>query len=456
MSAQKEVLAVILGGGRGSRLFPLTERRSKPDIPIAGKYRLIDIPISNCINSSIYRIAVLTQFNSVSLHHHISRTYQSNLFQFNSGWVQIWAAEQTTDNTDWYLGTADAVRKQILEIQETHAENVLILAGDQLYRMDYSQLIKFHQETIADVTVAVHPVSKADASRFGILKTNSNHRIVKFAEKPSDPALLPDLVSSNDPSCPFLCSMGIYLFRTEVLFDLLQDKNFKDFGDHVIPKAINCYRVHGFGFDGYWEDIGTIRSFYESNLALTYPDPPFNFYEADHPIYYDTTYLPGSTIENCSMENVILSEGCWVKEARISHSIVGVRSQIRQGVEISDSILMGADYYDSGSNPADNNKGPLGIGRNSKIVGAIIDRNARVGENVVILPFPRGTNLDQANWVVRDGIVVIPKDAIVPSGSYIGPENRLVFSEQPIERIRVQTLACIPKAGLFREEAQRN
>lgn len=455
MSALQDVLAVILGGGRGSRLFPLTEQRSKPDIPIAGKYRLIDIPISNCINSSIYRIAVLTQFNSVSLHHHISRTYQSNLFQFNSGWVQIWAAEQTMDNADWYLGTADAVRKQMLEIQEAHAKNVLILAGDQLYRMDYSQIIKFHEETKADVTVAVHPASGAEASRFGILKTNGDHRIVKFAEKPRDPATLIDLVSSNNPSRPFLCSMGIYLFRTEVLFDLLKDRNFKDFGDHVIPKAIDSYRVYGFGFDGYWEDIGTIRSFYESNLALTYPNPPFNFYDAEHPIYYDTTYLPGSTIENCSMENVILSEGCWVKEARIRHSIVGVRSQIHQSVEISDSILMGADYYDSGSDPADNIEVPLGIGRNSKIVGAIIDRNARVGENVVILPFPRGTTLNQENWFVRDGIVVIPKDAIVPSGSYIGPEDRSVFTEQPIDRISMQTLACNPKAGLFREEAQR-
>jgi len=430
MSPQNDILAVILGGGKGSRLSPLTERRSKPYIPIAGKYRLIDIPISNCVNSSIYRIAVLTQYNSVSLHHHISRTYQPALFQLNSGWVQIWAADQTRENSDWYLGNADAVRKQLLEIRETHAKNVLILAGDQLYRMDFSQIAKFHQETKADVTVAVHSVAVEDASRFGILKARVDHRIQKFAEKPSDAAMLADLISRDDPARPFLGSMGTYLFRTEVLFDLLEDKNSKDFGEHVIPKAIEGCSVYGFGFDGYWEDIGTIRSFYEANLALTCPNPPFNFYEAEHPIYHDMTYLPGSTLENCLMENVMLSEGCLVKDARIRHSIVGERSQIRQGVEISDSILMGADYYDDSSDLADHDKVPLGIGRNSKISGAIIDRNARVGENVVILPFPRGVDLNQDGWVVRDGIVIIPKDTIIQSGNYIGSENGFVLAEK--------------------------
>jgi len=430
MSPQNDILAVILGGGKGSRLSPLTERRSKPYIPIAGKYRLIDIPISNCVNSSIYRIAVLTQYNSVSLHHHISRTYQPALFQLNSGWVQIWAADQTRENSDWYLGNADAVRKQLLEIQETHAKNVLILAGDQLYRMDFSQIAKFHQETKADVTVAVHSVAVEDASRFGILKARADHRIQNFAEKPSDAAMLADLISRDDPARPFLGSMGTYLFRTEMLFDLLEDKNSKDFGEHVIPKAIEGCSVYGFGFDGYWEDIGTIRSFYEANLALTCPNPPFNFYEAEHPIYHDMTYLPGSTLENCLMENVMLSEGCWVKDARIRHSIVGERSQIRQGVEISDSILMGADYYDDSSDLADHDKVPLGIGRNSKISGAIIDRNARVGENVVILPFPRGVDLNQDGWVVRDGIVIIPKDTIIQSGNYIGSENGFVLAEK--------------------------
>jgi glucose-1-phosphate adenylyltransferase len=437
MSFKNDPLAVILGGGRGSRLFPLTERRSKPDIPIAGKYRLIDIPISNCVNSNIFHIAVLTQYNSVSLHHHISRTYQSTLFQLNGGWVQVWAAEQTVENADWYLGNADAVRKQLLEIQETHAKNVLILSGDQLYRMDFSQIVKFHQEMNADVTVAVHPVAPEDACRFGILKTSTDHRIHQFAEKPRDPTLLAGLINCNDLSHPFLCSMGIYLFRTEVLFGLLEDKSSEDFGDHVIPKAIECCSVYGFGFDGYWEDIGTIRSYYETNLALTYPNPPFNFYEEEHPIYHDMTYMPGSTIENSSMENVMLSEGCWVKDASIRHSIVGERSWISQGVEISDSILMGADYYDSGSNSTDYFNIPLGIGRNSKIAGAIIDRNVRVGENVVILPFPRGSHLNQEGWFVRDGIVVIPKDTTIQSGSYIGPEDGYVFTENRYSYISV-------------------
>jgi glucose-1-phosphate adenylyltransferase len=431
MPSQNDVLAVILGGGRGSRLFPLTERRSKPNIPIAGKYRLIDIPISNCVNSGIYRIAVLTQYNSVSLHHHISRTYQSTLFQLNSGWVQVWAAEQTMENADWYQGTADAVRKQLQEIHETHAKNVLILSSDQLYRMDFSQVVKFHLETKADVTVAVHPVAAEDASRFGILKTSSDHCVQQFAEKPRDPAMLADLISCDIPSRPFLCSMGIYLFRTEVLFDLLEDTDSKDFGEHIIPKAIERCRVYGFGFDGYWEDIGTIRSYYETNLALADPNPPFNFYEEGHPIYHDMTYMPGTTIENCSMENVILSEGCWVKDARIRHSIVGVRSQIHEGVEISDSILMGADYYDSNSDVADHYiEIPPGIGRNSKIAGAIIDKNVRVGEDVVILPFPRGSHLIQDDWVVNDGIVVIPKDSTIRSGSYIGPEDGYALAEK--------------------------
>jgi glucose-1-phosphate adenylyltransferase len=291
MPSLNEVLAVILGGGRGARLFPLTEQRSKPAVPIAGKYRLIDIPISNCINSGIYRVAILTQFNSVSLHRHVSRTYQFD--PFHSGWVQIWAAEQTMENTDWYQGTADAVRKQGLEIFSTRAKYVLILAGDHLYRMDYSQMAQFHWDTNADITVAVQPVAATDAGRFGILKRNANRRILSFAEKPKDPVVLADLVSRNDPIRPFLGSMGIYLFRTEVLFELLKDFDFQDFGNDVIPHAIGTHTVYGFDFEGFWEDIGTIRSFYETNLLLTLPNPPFNLYDAQNPIYTNPRYLPG-------------------------------------------------------------------------------------------------------------------------------------------------------------------
>ena len=419
----QEMLAIILGGGNGSRLFPLTEQRSKPAVPIAGKYRLIDIPISNCINSGIYRIAILTQFNSVSLHHHITNAYQSNSFHFNSGWVQIWAAEQTMDNTEWYQGNADAVRKHMVEIRETRAKNVLILAGDHLYRMDYSEMAQFHSDTKADVTVAVHPVSAGDASRFGILKTDTAHRIVNFIEKPKDQAALLDFASLNDPLHPFLGSMGIYLFRTEVLLDLLQDREFQDFGSHVVPRAIEYFNVYGFQFDGYWEDIGTIRSFYEANLLLTYPDPPFNFYDARNPIYTDPSHLACTMVEHSSLENVLLAEGSRIQEAYIRHSIVGARSQIRSGAEIVDSILMGAEYYDNPADSGTRSEIPLGIGRNSKITGAIIDKNARVGENVVILPFPRGTEINGESWMVRDGIVVVPKNSSVKPGSYIGPAH---------------------------------
>jgi len=423
MYSLQEMLAIILCGGNGSRLFPLTEHRSKPAVPIAGKYRLIDIPISNCINSGIYRIALLTQFNSVSLHHHITNAYQSNSFHFNSGWVQIWAAEQTMDNTEWYQGTADAVRKHVAEIQEARAKNVLILAGDHLYQMDYSKMAQFHAEMKADVTVAVHPVSAADASRFGILKPNTTHRIVDFVEKPEDQATLVDFTSSNDPFHPFLGSMGIYLFRTEVLLDLLKDNDIQDFGSHVVPRAIENYNVYGFNFDGYWEDIGTIRSFYEANLKLTYPDPPLNFCDPKHPIYTEPCQLACTIVKHSSLENVLLAEGSFIQEAYIRHSILGARSQIRSGAEIIDSILMGAEYYDSGVDTGTQPEIPLGIGRNSKITGAIIDRNARVGENVVILPFPCGTEINAGNWMVRDGIVVVPKNSSVKPGSYIGPIN---------------------------------
>ncbi|NPV74792.1 MAG: glucose-1-phosphate adenylyltransferase [Anaerolineae bacterium] len=421
MPSLNDILAVILGGGRGTRLFPLTQQRSKPAVPIAGKYRLIDIPLSNCINSGIYRVAVLTQFNSVSLHRHISRTYQFDAFHL--GWVQIWAAEQTMENTDWYQGTADAVRKQMFEIRSTGAKYVLVLAGDHLYRMDYSQMAAFHWENNADITVAVQPVAASDAARFGILKRNSNHRIISFAEKPRDPDVLASLVSRDDPERPYLGSMGIYMFRTEVLFDLLNDRNFQDFGAHVIPQAIQSHTVYGFDFDDYWEDIGTIRSFYDTNLMLTLLNSPFNFYDAENPIYTSARYLPGSIVERSVLENVLLAEGCRIMDSHIRHSVVGVRSQIRSGVELVDSILMGSDYYDRTSKTWEASEIPMGIGSNSFIQGAIIDKNASVGKNVVIRPFPRGVDLDGGNWFVRDGIVVIPKNAVLEDGLQIGPET---------------------------------
>jgi len=417
MPTLNDVLAIILGGGRGARLYPLTKMRSKPAVPIAGKYRLIDIPLSNCINSEIYRIAILTQFNSVSLHRHITQTYQFDAF--HTGWVQIWAAEQTLQSADWYQGTADAVRKQLFEIQASGAEYILILAGDHLYRMDYAAMAQYHWDKNADITVAVQPVAKEDATRFGILKREPDGRISSFAEKPREAAVQKKFVSRDDPARPFLGSMGIYMFKTNVMIDLLTyHPKHDDFGGDIIPEAINSHEVYGFDFDGYWQDIGTIRSFYETNLQLTLPNPEFNFYDPKSPIYTHARFLPGSTVEDSKLENVLIAEGCRIQKAEITHSIVGIRSQIAAGTLLKDSIMMGADYYTSEARPA---KIPIGVGPNCHIEGAILDKNARLAEGVTIRPFPRDQDLDRELWFVRDGIVVIPKDAEIPAGTRIEP-----------------------------------
>lgn len=415
MPSLNDILAVILGGGRGARLYPLTKMRSKPAVPIAGKYRLIDIPISNCINSEIFRIAILTQFNSVSLHRHITRTY--NFDSFHQGWVQIWAAEQTLESADWYQGTADAVRKQLLEIQATNAKYILILAGDHLYRMDYKAMAEYHWENKADITVAVQPVSKDEVTRFGILKREEGGRISSFVEKPKDPQVQKKFISRDDPQRPFLGSMGIYMFNTKVLMDLLMDfPDHDDFGGDIIPQAIKSHSVYGFDFDGYWQDIGTIRSFYETNLALTTSATPFNFYDTKLPIYTDTRYLPGSIVDDSILREVLIAEGCRILKTEIVHSIIGIRSQIAGGCVIKDSIVMGADYYER-----DHEGLPIGIGENCHIEGAILDKNVRIGANVTIRPFPRHTDIDNEKWYVRDGIVVIPKDAEIASGTIITP-----------------------------------
>jgi glucose-1-phosphate adenylyltransferase len=419
MESLNDVLAVILGGGRGARLYPLTKLRSKPAVPMAGKYRLIDVPISNCINSSIYRIAVLTQFNSVSLHRHITRTYSFDAF--HTGWVQIWAAEQTVDSSDWYQGTADAVRKQLFQIRSAGMKYTLILAGDHLYRMDYAAMAEFHWANRAEITVAVQPVHKHDAARFGILKRDANLQITDFAEKPKDPVVLKHMVSREDPHKPFLGSMGIYMFNTDLLLDLVENTNFADFGGDVIPYSINNHRLFGYDFDGYWEDIGTIRSFYDTNLELTTPNPSFDLFEAEHPIYTAPLFLPGSKVSDTVLKDVLLTEGCRIDHAEISHSVVGLRSQINEGAVIKDSIIMGADYYET-TRSRSKNKIPIGIGPGCHIEGAIVDKNARLGPGVVIKPFPKGTDIDADPWFVRDGIVVIPKDVVIPAGTQIVPD----------------------------------
>ena len=419
MPNMDDVLAVILGGGQGKRLYPLTAERAKPAVPIAGKYRLIDIPISNCINSGIYHVSVLTQFLSVSLHRHITRTY--NFDSFHQGWVQIWAAEQTMENTDWYQGTADAVRKQLQEIKASRKKFVLILAGDHLYQMDYSEMAKCHWENDADITVAVQPVPKDEASRFGILKRDPDGRITDFAEKPKDPAALAGLVSRDDPEKPYLGSMGIYMFSTEVLTEILKPsrgaEHLDDFGGDIIPHFIkNGSRVFGYNFEGYWRDIGTIGSFFETNLELTEKHPCFDFYDSSRPIYTHPRFLPGSIVAHSQLHDVLLSEGCNIINANVEHSVIGLRSQIGSGTVIKDSIIMGADYYGTNKHGA-----PLGIGKNCDIQCAIIDKNASLGDGVVIKPFPADKDVDHALYKVRDGVVVVPKSTTIPAGTVIEP-----------------------------------
>jgi glucose-1-phosphate adenylyltransferase len=413
------VLGIILGGGRGSRLWPLTRDRAKPAVPIAGKYRLIDIPLSNCLNSGIHEVAILTQFKSASLHRHISQTYTFDMF--HPGWVQILAAEQTTTNLDWYQGTADAVRKQLLEIEVTGAEDLLILAGDHLYRMDYGRLLSHHRAAGADVTVAVRPISAQDASRFGVLRMADDGQITDFAEKPQEPSHLAGLVSRDDPLQPYVGSMGIYVFRKQALLELLQGPH-DDFGRDMLPAAIHSHHVYGYVFSEYWEDIGDIRSFYEANLALVRPDPPFSFHDPERPVYTRPRLLAASRIYDVRLDRVLMADGCIVQGADISRTVVGIRSVIGDGVRLRDTIIMGADFYEPEEHfppPA----GPgIGIGEGCDIAGAIIDKNARIGTGVRIEPFPRGVSTESQSWAVRDGIVVVPKNAVLPAGTHIGPD----------------------------------
>lgn len=418
MNSLNDILAVIMGGGVGKRLYPLTKERAKPAVPMAGKYRLIDVPLSNCINSNIHRIAILTQFNSVSLHRHITQTY--NFDSFHSGWVQIWAAEQTPTSNEWYQGTADAVRKQLSEIRTTEAKFVLILAGDHLYRMDYEAMAEFHWVMDAEITVAVQPVSTGNTTRFGILKRGLDGRITDFAEKPNDPKVLEKMISRDDPLRPYLGSMGIYIFNTDVLFEFLEHSPFTDFGGDVIPQAVKTHKVFGFDFEGYWEDIGTIRSFYDTNLSLTQPDAPFDMFDADFPIYTHPRFLPGSILDGSTLHNVLLTDGCRIGRADIQDSVVGLRSLISSGTEIRSTYVMGNDYYETLDRSSQYDV-PLGVGPKCYIEGAILDKNVRIGAGVTIRPFPRGTEIDSELFVVRDGIVVIPKRTVIPDGTSIGP-----------------------------------
>jgi glucose-1-phosphate adenylyltransferase len=431
MAAKRNLLAVILGGGAGSRLFPLTEQRSKPAVPLGGKYRLVDIPISNCINSDVIKIFVLTQYNSASLNRHVARTYRFS--QFSDGFVEILAAEQTPDSPQWFQGTADAVRQVLPHIRGWGVDTLLILSGDHLYSMDYRRFLARHFDTDADVTVSVIPCSKDAAEEFGLLKTDSDGRITEFKEKPKGDALEEMRVdttgfglSSDEASArPFLASMGIYVFKYDLLERLLaEDKTSNDFGRNIIPAAIECCNVQAFLFDGYWEDIGTISAFYEANIDLTSPMPKFNLFNADAPVYTRSRYLPPSKVQNCEIRNSIISEGCIINSASVTRSIIGLRSRIEAGASIEASILMGADYYQTIEDMRSEIKAGIpriGVGENTIIRRAIIDKNTRIGTGVRLVNEQGIEHADgpDGNYHIRDRIIIVPKNAIIPDGTVI-------------------------------------
>jgi glucose-1-phosphate adenylyltransferase len=424
----KNVLCVIMGGGQGKRLFPLTKERAKPAVPLAGKYRLVDIPISNCINSGFRRIYVLTQFNSTSLHRHITGTYKFDLF--SSGFVEILAAQQTLTDTSWYEGTADAVRKNLTHFLNHDFDYLLILSGDQLYRMDFRDIISQHAETGADITVATIPVGRREAQSLGILQIAEDRCIKRFAEKPTDPAMLDSLrlqpewhskfgVTEGRES--FLASMGIYVFNRSLIQDLLNN-SLSDFGKNIIPEAISSKRVFSYIFHGYWEDIGTIRTFFEANLDLASELPRFNFFDMDAPIFSRPRYLPSSKINGAIIDHALLADGCIINRARLTNSIVGLRTIVGDGSELNRVITLGSDYYEpqeSVDKHEREGKPRIGIGAHCKIENAIIDKNARIGNNVVISPAGKPDKMDHELYYIRDGIIIIPKKTIIPHGTVI-------------------------------------
>ncbi len=425
----QDVLAVILGGGRGTRLHPLTRLRSKPAVPLAGKYRLIDIPISNCINSDLSRIFVLTQFNSASLNRHIDLTYRFD--SFREGFVNILAAEQTSQSSAWFEGTADAVRKTLRHYDRFMFDHYLILSGDHIYRMDYRQMLRIHRRTHADVTVAALPVKKEKVKELGILAADADGRITKFVEKPDDPKLLKDLkvdpkywnkFGKDKQSGEYLANMGVYVFKRKVLESILLDGEELDFGKEIFPRSVaEKKKVFSYPFEGYWEDIGTIRAFYEANLGFVKSVPSFNFYDRSAPVYTHARFLPPSKITRATTDHAILSEGCIVDEAYVRFSIIGVRSLVGQGSTIIDTIMMGSDYYETPEQIEENKKRKipnLGIGHDCHIEGAIIDKDARIGHGVRIVA---GDVPDEEGdgWMLRDGVLVVEKKAIIPDGTQL-------------------------------------
>jgi glucose-1-phosphate adenylyltransferase len=427
----QEVLSLILGGGRGTRLYPLTKLRSKPAVPVAGKYRLIDIPISNCINSGCNRIYVLTQFLSVSLHRHIANTYKFD--PFSRGFVEVLAAQQTNETADWYQGTADAVRQQIRYVREDGAREVLILSGDQLYRMDFARLLQHHREGKADITIAVLPVPRSQVSGFGIVQLNDEGQVVGFVEKPTtDPQLAPLATSAewlqqrgiNAHGRPYLASMGIYMFNRQVLVDMLNAPPLAtDFGKEIFPRSIKTHRVQAHLFDGYWEDLGTIKAYHEANLALASENPPFDFHSPEGVIYTRMRYLPASRLSGASLEQCLVSDGCVIQAgSRVQRSVVGVRSRIGRNAVVRDTVIIGADRFETDAERAQNRERgvpDLVLGDNCVVERAIIDKDCRIGNNVRITNHKGVGEEEGDNYVIRDGIVVIPRGSVLRDGTVI-------------------------------------
>ena len=431
MPSRPNLLAVILGGGAGSRLFPLTAQRSKPAVPLGGKYRLVDVPISNCINSDVIRMFVLTQFNSASLNRHIATTYRFS--PFADGFVEILAAEQTPERPDWFQGTADAVRQVLPHIRDWRIDTLLILSGDHLYRMDYRKFLKRHFDTDADITVSAIPIPPDSAGEFGLLKVDEAGRIIEFREKPKGDELEAmrvdttplGLTADEARARPFLASMGIYVFKYDRLEEVLaEDSSRLDFGKEVIPGSINKYNVQAYLFDGYWEDIGTMASFYKANLDMTSAIPPFNLFDAEAPLFTRARYLPPSKINNCEIRDSMISEGCIINGAEINRSLIGLRGRVGEGTHIDAAYMMGADYYQTLEDmirDREANRPRIGIGEQTIIRRAIIDKNARIGKDVRLLNEGGIESVDGPGgmYYIRDRIIIVPKNGLIPDGTVV-------------------------------------
>jgi glucose-1-phosphate adenylyltransferase len=428
----KEVTTIILGGGQGTRLYPLTKHRAKPAIPLGGKYRLIDIPLSNCINSDLSRIYVLTQFNSASLNQHVNTSYRFS--PFSKGFVEIIAAQQTADSPDWFQGTADAVRKTLWLMEERNPSEYLVLSGDHLYKMDYSVFIRHHRDSGADVTISVLPVTEKQASEFGVMKLDGNGRVMDFKEKPQGEELLgmrteiPNWILDPEEAKQksYIASMGIYVFKREVLKSILEGfPNFNDFGKHVIPHAIKNHKVQAYIFHGYWEDIGTIESFYKANLGLVkHPNPSFSFFDESFPIFTRPRFLPATKILDSRVEESMICDGCIIKDSSIKNSIIGIRSRIESKVLVENSLLMGADYFQSSAErDAQRAAGipPIGIGDNSIVRNAIVDKNAHIGKNVRLVNEQNIQNVqkEEEGYWIRSGIITVLKNAVIKDGTVV-------------------------------------